>query len=55
MDEMDARLGDLTVQQFTALLIKVLEDVIDEKLENKPQKGDTEEIRKKKIEAILGL
>ena len=53
---MDARLGDLSVEQFTALLIKVLEDVIDEKLEGKAQtSGDTEEIRKMKIGAIKDL
>ena len=53
---MQGRVGDLSVEQFTALLIKVIQDVVDEKLQSTSDKStDTEELRKQKIEAILNL
>ncbi len=56
VDEMQGRVGDLSVEQFTALLIKVIQDVVDEKLQSTSDKStDTEELRKQKIEAILNL
>jgi len=52
---MDTRLGDLTVEQFTALLIRVVSDIVDEKITVEKTSGDTEEIRKIKIGAIKDL